>query len=282
MAHIIQIPILFEFRTTKVEWEEAKARVTGWWKREDGTADSENLIAKVTSAGVTKSLRLPLGDLSSEQIDQCLDAWSESDTDQELQRVCWAFEPRLLVPSRGSQDYPSTSSLGFARLTKAGLIRDSRPADAWLMRNDFLRIADNAASAIAFLDKWGCWSFGEYARLDEIVRLRRAVREALTSPAEKWFAGPYSFPSVWQRSSEYPYFTLKTDKCESAIRMTVTIDLLRRVRFKICARRDCGLPFAISSKHKRRFCSQYCGHLESVRRNRKPKSLPLRTRERSR
>jgi hypothetical protein len=274
MARIIQIPVSFEFGTTKVEWAETQARITGWWKREDGTADSENLIAEITIAGTTKFLELPLVELTSEQIDQCLGAWSESHSDEDLRRVCWAFEPHLLVPSQGSNDYPFTSSEGVARLTAAGLLGNSRPADAWRMRDDFLRLGNDATSAIAFLNKWGCWDYKKYLRLHELVGLQRGVREALISPPEKWFTGPFSFLSVWQRSPTYPYFALKTDMCESAIRMTVTVDLLQRVKFAICARRDCAALFAISSNHKRKYCSQYCGHLESVRRNRKP--LPLK------
>ena len=38
---------------------------------------------------------------------------------------------------------------------------------------------------------------------------------------------------------------------------------------KVCARPDCGKEFPVTSKHKRRYCTQYCGHLESIRRNRK-------------
>ena len=161
------------------------------------------------------------------------------------------------------------------------MLGNSRPADAWHMRDDFLRLANDAASALASLDKWGCWDYKKYLRLHELVRLQRAVKEALISPPEKWFTGPFSFPSIWQRRPTYPYFALKTDMCESAIRMTVTVDLLQQVKFAICARRDCAALFAISSKHKRKYCSQYCGHLESVRRNRKPKSLPLNARGRS-
>ncbi len=157
------------------------------------------------------------------------------------------------------------------RLIEAGLMENSRPADAWEMRADFLRITDDMASALTFLNRWGCWSYRKYAGLSELIRLKKAVREALISPPEKWFASQFAYISFWQRSPTYPFFALHTDVCESAIRMTVTVDLLHKVKHKICARRDCGAPFAISSKHKRKYCSQYCGHLESVRRNRKTK-----------
>jgi CGNR zinc finger len=50
---------------------------------------------------------------------------------------------------------------------------------------------------------------------------------------------------------------------------TVQLDLLRGGKFQVCQRPDCGIPFATSSGHPRKYCSWYCGHLESVRRGRK-------------
>jgi hypothetical protein len=49
---------------------------------------------------------------------------------------------------------------------------------------------------------------------------------------------------------------------------TVLADLARSIRFKTCARTDCGKPFPIENKHKRKFCTQYCGHLVSQRKKR--------------
>jgi len=107
-----------------------------------------------------------------------------------------------------------------------------------------------------------------------MIRLQETVREALTSAPKKWFAGHDAFPPmVHSRLAKYPFFCLLTDACQHAIRMTVTIDLLRRLTFKTCARRDCGLPFPVTSKHRREYCSQYCAHLESVRRSRKTTTM---------
>ena len=46
---------------------------------------------------------------------------------------------------------------------------------------------------------------------------------------------------------------------------TTHIDLLRRAKFQICQRPDCATPF---TGRERQYCTQYCGHLESVRKNR--------------
>jgi hypothetical protein len=139
------------------------------------------------------------------------------------------------------------------------------------MREDFLRCKPDRKAIITFLNDWGRWrDFRMLADLAEFVSLQRTVREALTSSPEKWLASQYAFPTMKRsRSSEYPYFTMLTDACEVAIRMTTTIDLMRQLKFKTCARHDCGIPFAVTSNHRRAYCSQYCAHLESVRRNRK-------------
>ncbi len=50
---------------------------------------------------------------------------------------------------------------------------------------------------------------------------------------------------------------------------TVQLDLLRGGKFQICQRPDCAIPFATSTSHPRKYCSWYCGHIESVRRGRK-------------
>jgi hypothetical protein len=40
-------------------------------------------------------------------------------------------------------------------------------------------------------------------------------------------------------------------------------------KFRICSRKDCRLPFEITSRHTRRFCTQYCAHITSLRQRRK-------------
>jgi hypothetical protein len=271
MAQVVQIPVSFQFSITRVEWVNARARFIGWSKRDDSTADGKDLIAEVETASGTKSLELPLGVLPEAEEQLCIEAFAESEDDEDVEKICSSFEPHLLVASRGSGDYPKTNRM------------PSKPtADAWVMRNDFLRIGDTTESAIAFLNKWGCWNDRTCVSLHELVRSRKAVAEALVSVPEKWFSGQSALGFIWQRSSSYPFFALHTDQCECAIRMTVTIDLLHGVKFKICARPDCRRPFPVRSKHRQKYCEQYCGHLESVRRNRKLTRVQVGNRKRRR
>jgi hypothetical protein len=50
---------------------------------------------------------------------------------------------------------------------------------------------------------------------------------------------------------------------------TIHLDLLRGARFQVCKRPDCSIPFSIEARHRRKYCTWYCGHIESVRKARK-------------
>jgi len=147
----------------------------------------------------------------------------------------------------------------------------SRPADAWQLRDDLLKLKPGTAAALNMLNKWGRWiSHRNSVDLAEIMSLQRAVRQGLTSPAKNWLqSSDAHVPSANSRSSDFPYFVALTDSCKTAIRAATTIDLLQELRFKTCARPDCGVPFQVTTKHERNYCRQYCAHLESVRRARK-------------
>jgi hypothetical protein len=50
---------------------------------------------------------------------------------------------------------------------------------------------------------------------------------------------------------------------------TTHVDLLRKSKLQVCQRHDCGNKF---TGREAKFCSQYCGHLESMRKARREKS----------
>jgi|SRR5215831_2238869 len=256
MAHIIKIPFLFEFRLSRRAWAPARARITGWWKRDDGNVDSDNLVAEIEGNPAKKELiQFPLHGLPRRELFACTDIPPDENCDHEIELICSGFQPQLLLTETSRYLVDSE----FKKLP---------PGDAWQMRDDFLRVESSVASAITFLEEWGRWSPRRWVALKEILSMQAAVRKAMSSPA-KWFTTPFSALGPWRKRPEYPFFVLSTAECSAAISMTVTIDLLLRTPFKCCARWDCGHPFPIRSKHKRKYCSQYCGHLESVRRSRK-------------
>jgi len=54
-----------------------------------------------------------------------------------------------------------------------------------------------------------------------------------------------------------------------ALLLTLSVDQAQGARVRKCARPDCGVSFSFTSSHKRKYCTWYCGHIESVRRRRK-------------
>ncbi len=57
-----------------------------------------------------------------------------------------------------------------------------------------------------------------------------------------------------------------------AMLLSIFLDRLKGARFLLCARHDCRRLFQVTSAHRRKFCSQYCGHFESLRRLRERNS----------
>jgi hypothetical protein len=66
-----------------------------------------------------------------------------------------------------------------------------------------------------------------------------------------------------------PRAEVLVDRTFPSILATIQFKLVQGATFRTCSRRDCRLPFEVTSCHKRRFCTQYCAHLTSLRRRRK-------------
>lgn len=267
MAQTIQLPILFDFRTVKVEWDEVVGRIIGW-ERPPG------LVMQVNIKGHETQIEYSSGHLPQKLRWDCeealtngsaIDQQSGDFLDEVAEALCADFRPKVFA----SWQQPYIRNFEDMR-NEGELARRSLPADAWQLRDAFLRITPEPKHILKFFNQWGRWDADKYVRLKDFVDLQRIVRNALVSPAEEWFEDMFDdLDSLWDRRTEFPYFAVETFECEPAIRMTVTIDLLRSVNFRLCARRDCSQPFPITSAHKRRYCTQYCGHLESIRKNRK-------------
>ena len=75
------------------------------------------------------------------------------------------------------------------------------------------------------------------------------------------------FMVIGNSGSASNYFGMLTDRAEIALRLTVTLDLVKQVKFSNCARIECGQPFPESRRDKQ-FCSRECAHVEAVRRSR--------------
>jgi hypothetical protein len=93
--------------------------------------------------------------------------------------------------------------------------------------------------------------------------------------------GNATLPAPWHRN-EVQEYTIAFTESRSGSRAEVLVDgtfpsmlatiqfkLLQGANFKSCARKDCRLPFEVTSRHTRLFCSQYCAHITSLRQRRK-------------
>src|ERR1700734_4176233 len=174
--------------------------------------------------------------------------------------------------------------------------------DAWQCRDEFFSIADNDAPGFTqFLNRVGVWSadpeaasldwsrYPIYAHLDDVLRFREELTTALVHPKSFRANGSPALPrpqtllDLIAQSNPVNSFPLRfelTDVAAGIVTLTnarqmllatVLADVARGIRFKTCKRKDCQKPFAIESEHKRDYCGQYCGHLESVRRSRRQK-----------
>jgi hypothetical protein len=76
------------------------------------------------------------------------------------------------------------------------------------------------------------------------------------------------FSLTFDWGKRVPRPTITTVCFWNAVLLTLQIDLVKGTRFRTCARPDCGIPYPITNRHKRKYCSQYCGHIESLRRKR--------------
>jgi hypothetical protein len=261
VAQEFQIPVSFEFRAAKkIQWQAASAKVTGWRDSHPEPKKPLHLIAKLRgAAGLESQIAIPLSKLPERERKACLATIGKRESDERVKEICSSLE--LPYFFHNGKTYFGDD-----------VRKHSLPSDAWQLRDEFLSLQGNAEKTLAFLNNWGRWlPLRRYVGLAEIADLQKDVRAALTESPDEWFVG-VAFPTmVNSRSPEFPYFTMLTDACQVAIRMATTIDLLQRIEFKTCARPDCAKPFPVRSKRKRDYCSQYCAHLESVRRGRSVK-----------
>jgi hypothetical protein len=131
------------------------------------------------------------------------------------------------------------------------------------------------------------------ARLDQDKRSREPAETVFESFLLQGFAavqdyvrrmlvtGSATLATPWQRgwieryeiffadSRSGPEAHLLVSGIFHSILATVQFKLVQGATFRTCARKDCRLPFEVTSRHTRRFCTQYCAHITSLRQRRK-------------
>jgi hypothetical protein len=90
-----------------------------------------------------------------------------------------------------------------------------------------------------------------------------------------WVSRRFKIHFRWKSSRESEWknaehiAVIEANNAVAAILATIYVDHLRGTKFRFCARPDCGKAYEVTSKHKRKFCGQYCAHLHSLREMRK-------------
>jgi hypothetical protein len=294
MAHNIEILFAFEFRPLRASWELVVAEITGEARPKSPSADL-CFSAKVNKGGAPYLCEIPWwalpedvlrlyfekssvpADLQgySAELLACLPARMKSNKRPEANP--WTMRNEFLQLKRNNKSLLAflnkwgvwgTTPTVYGRSEPVGVpyIGGHRRQDLGLptldIKLDPQLLANIFASSASDLDR------PAYVLPASIWRFHQECRKALTSPGDKWLTDfqKYLLSPVRPR---YPYFFLGTDKCREAIVYTITLDLLKKVQFRLCARRDCRAPFAIENQHRREYCCQYCAHIESVRRQRR-------------
>jgi hypothetical protein len=198
---------------------------------------------------------------------------------------------RMLFPTNANEDYQGKPVL----------------LQGWECRDEFFKLPQNENSLLAFLAKVGVWSSirapttGHWSKevmrhardkrgplpiqVDEIWNWRKMLGDALVK--RRGFIkeqAPARTPrtladALWgvPRSNKFslsfelegnPKGIATVKDAHHMLLTTVYVDIVRGLGFKYCQRSDCGAPFPVTSKHKRKFCTHECGHLETVRRKR--------------
>ena len=179
-----------------------------------------------------------------------------------------------------------------------------KPSDPWTLRDRFLRLHRDEAELLEFLNMAGGWATprgggvlidglpptpAESRPVSEFWEWQDICRRLMTNPLAFWSdAYPHldqekkealnDFTVRLQMTAENKQFQAITRVWGTLrlILLSIFIDLLNRAKFRQCARPDCFGIFQIETRHRRIYCSQYCGHLESIRRNRRRKKKALK------
>jgi hypothetical protein len=124
-----------------------------------------------------------------------------------------------------------------------------------------------------------------YVFPQEVWNIRRTIIEDLGSKRSKRFIQHYAGnPNVndggtlvsslsfrFKLDAQVATGIVTTATLWEMLQTTISVDITRGFSFQTCQREDCTLDkyFSVETGHKRKYCSQYCGHLESMRKNRR-------------
>jgi hypothetical protein len=179
--------------------------------------------------------------------------------------------PRTFAPERSIRKI----SIGCSKSAK----------EAWLA-TCHLKSSNDLPTKESMHMKMGPRTIYEKFSLQEFVTIQNYVRRMLMAgnPTlskpwhEPWHdslvrrkltGGPDVYTIFFNRERSGSHAVVEVSGILPSILATVQFKLLQGAIFRTCARKDCRLPFEVTSRHARRFCTQYCAHITSLRQRRK-------------
>ena len=183
-----------------------------------------------------------------------------------------------------------------------GQMKNVSIGDGWQLVRDFLGVdSEDAQSVLEFVNQYGklsmpnslsilpmpnskvalpkplpnesvfeCFSLRHFATLQDYLR-RMLITADPTLPTP-WATASSDFRPyeiVFARDTYGSRAHVRVSSVFASMLATVQFKLTQGAKFRICSRKDCHLPFEVTSLHKRRFCTQYCAHITSLRQRRR-------------
>jgi hypothetical protein len=178
-------------------------------------------------------------------------------------------------------------------LPKVGAQVDSY--DPWEQRGRFFQIKeDDDGALVEFLATVGFFKSSDFGNASEEETMLLASADGLRHSAR--YSSEETLESIWatRRLIENslrnlnkhtgglidftariilvkgkPRVTITTCNFLDSLLLTLAVDKVQKSKVRRCSRPDCGIPYSSASAHNRKFCTWYCGHIESVRKQRR-------------
>ncbi len=283
----VEIPVRLSFRPYCARWTTCSAELLGWREKPTNTY-SEPDLEWLNPPDDRDRIRVRLDVPSAQDLASLAYAFGcrPSGRSYTIDIVRRLIPPYVLPPHADHQSTPNIAGRRFDVLVclmqeseefaGTSKLKQEREKNAWEMRDEFLNLGREIFALERFLEKWGLWSrSGVFDRpvLESpnwLWARQEEYRRALAGKPHTWLGGTRDQFNL-SMSNERPYFKVRLSYCEEAIKATITIDHLRKVRFGICRRHDCRRLFKRTSRQKRFYCKPECAHLANVRKLRAQK-----------
>ena len=193
--------------------------------------------------------------------------------------IDWDGRPRKLDGWKCRQEFlqlPRNEKALLGFLTKVGLWQPHGADDPRATGVPYTIGGRLALSPLAPLQVDAVWNFQE--DIKKAITDRERFIEFYASFVE-WNDSSFDlanraafwneFPVRFDLHDKFPAGVVRTIYFTELVLATIYADFIRGFHFQVCQRSDCAQAFTVETGHKRKFCTQYCGHLVSLRRKRR-------------